>query len=362
MSAQADVFELHRSRAPLILPDDEHNRRLVEQVHPPAWVNPEPSGRYNLVVIGGGTAGLVSAAGAAGLGAKVALIEKHLMGGDCLNFGCVPSKALLSAARAAHSVRTAARFGVATPGDARVHFAEVMKRMRGLRANIAPNDSAHRLAKLGVDVYLGEARFAGPDKVEVGPQILSFRRAVIATGGRPAILPIRGLAEAGFLTNETIFSLTELPRRLVVIGAGPIGCELAQAFRRFGSEVSIVALDPRLLRREDADAAALLATQFEREGIRMFLGAKLQRVERRGSDKLVAFERGDGTEEIAGDEILLAAGLRIGDLARTIHPYPTQAEAWKHLGDASRRARLTPGLRQLFRRWFSLHRGSGARA
>ena len=292
----------------LILPDDHHNRELVENVHPSAWVNPTPAGRYNLVVLGAGTAGLVSAVGAAGLGAKVAIVERHLMGGDCLNFGCVPSKGVLRAARAVQAVRTAEAFGVRTSGLVNIDFAAVMERMRRLRAGISHNDSARRLATLGVDVFIGEAKFVGRDAVHVGGQRLRFSRAVIATGARAADLPIPGLAEAGFLTNETVFSLTELPRRLIVIGAGPIGCELAQAFRRFGSDVTVVSLDARLLPREDADAAAVLAEQLKREGIVTALGAQIRGVERRDGGKVLLFERNGKREEVIGDEILVAVG------------------------------------------------------
>jgi pyruvate/2-oxoglutarate dehydrogenase complex dihydrolipoamide dehydrogenase (E3) component len=293
---------------PPVTPDDAHNRLLVENVHPPAWTNPRPSGRYNLVVLGAGTAGLVSAVGAAGLGARVAIVERHLMGGDCLNVGCVPSKGVLRASRAAASVREAGSYGVRIAGPVEVDFGAVMERMRRLRAGISHNDSAHRLSKLGVDVYFGDARFVAPDAVEVGGATLRFARAVIATGGRPSSPPVPGLAEAGFLTNETVFSLTELPRRLVVIGAGPIGCELAQAFRRFGSEVTVVSLDLRLLPREDEDAAGILARRFEREGVVLRLGAKLLRVERRLGAKVVVFEKGGRVEEEPCDEILVAVG------------------------------------------------------
>jgi pyruvate/2-oxoglutarate dehydrogenase complex dihydrolipoamide dehydrogenase (E3) component len=222
--------------------------------------------------------------------------------------GCVPSKGVLRASRAAAAVREAGAFGVRVAGPVEVDFGAAMERMRRLRAGISHNDSAHRLAKLGVDVYFGDARFVARDAVEVGGARLRFARAVIATGGRAVAPPIPGLAEAGFLTNETVFSLTELPRRLVVVGAGPIGCELAQAFRRFGSDVTVVSLDPRLLPREDADAAAILAGRFEREGIVLRLGAKLLRVERRDGAKVVSFERAGRVEEAVGDEILVAAG------------------------------------------------------
>ncbi len=292
----------------LILPDDVHNRALVHNVHPPTWVNPTPTGRYNLVVLGAGTAGLVSALGAAGLGAKVALIEKYLMGGDCLNFGCVPSKGLLRAAHAVQAVREAAAFGVRTADSVGFDFAAATERMRRLRAGISHNDSAHRLAKLGVDVFLGEARFVGRDAIEVGEKRLHFSRAVIATGASAASPPIRGLAEVGFLTNESVFSLTELPGRLVVIGAGPVGCELAQAFRRFGSYVSIVSDGPRLLPREDPDAAAILTAQFEREGIHIALGANIRRAERQNDAKALVFEREGREQTMIADEILVAVG------------------------------------------------------
>lgn len=292
----------------LIGPDDEHNRALVENVHPSSWTNPTPAGRYNLVVVGGGTAGLVSAVGAAGLGARVALVERDLMGGDCLNFGCVPSKGLLRAARAAHDVRSAGAFGVRIEGSVHADFGAAMARMRRLRAAISSNDSVPRLRDLGVDVYLGDARFCGPDALTVGDRHLRFRKAVVATGARAASIAVPGLADAGYLTNETVFSLAELPRRLVVIGAGPLGCELAQAFRRFGSEVTIVSLDPRLLPREDADAAALVTARFLAEGVHLALGARLVRVAREKGTKVVLFDRGQGEERAEGDDILLAVG------------------------------------------------------
>ena len=231
-------------------PWDEHNQRLVTNVHPPDWKNPTPAARYNLVVIGAGTAGLVVAAGAAGLGARVALIEKHWMGGDCLNVGCVPSKTLLRAARAAHEARTASRFGVRVP-QVEVDFAAVMERVRAVRAGISPHESAKRFSELGVDVFLGAARFRDSDTVEVGGVPLRFKRAVIATGARAVQPDVPGLREAGFLTNETVFNLTTLPRRLAVIGGGPIGCELAQAFQRLGAQVTLFHNKAHLLDRED---------------------------------------------------------------------------------------------------------------
>jgi pyruvate/2-oxoglutarate dehydrogenase complex dihydrolipoamide dehydrogenase (E3) component len=260
------------------------------------------------VVIGAGTAGLVTAAGAAGLGAKVALVEKHLLGGDCLHVGCVPSKAIIRCSRAAFDVREAARFGVRGGSAIEVDFPAVMERMRKLRADLSPIDSAQRFTKLGVDVFLGEARFAGPDTVEVGGKALRFKRAVIATGARAFDPPIPGLAEAGYLTNETVFSLTECPPRLAVIGGGPIGCELAQAFRRLGSQVSLLHKNSHLLDREDMDAAAIVQSAFGREGITLLLNAKIIRVQRDGAGRLIRYESQGKQESLAVDEILIGTG------------------------------------------------------
>ncbi|MEJ7812733.1 MAG: mercuric reductase [Gemmatimonadaceae bacterium] len=289
-------------------PLDEPNRRLVEHVHPPTWTNPRPKDRYHLVVIGAGTAGLVTAAGAAGLGAKVALVERHLMGGDCLTVGCVPSKAVIRAARAWADARGArAEFGgpsVSGEGD----FAAAMERMRRLRAGISPLDGAPRFASLGVDVYFGQGRFTAPDRIEVGGAELRFRRAVIATGACAAVPSVPGLADVGYRTNETIFNLTTLPRRLVVIGGGPIGCELAQAFARFGSAVTVLGSGPRILPRDDEDAARVVAASMARDGVELELDARLTRVERRGSATVIHFEQGGAAREVTADEILLATG------------------------------------------------------
>ncbi|MCA9164505.1 MAG: FAD-dependent oxidoreductase, partial [Planctomycetales bacterium] len=246
-----------------LITDDEHDRQLIANVHPSNWTNPRPTGRYNLVVIGAGTAGLVTAAAAAGLGAKVALIERSLMGGDCLNVGCVPSKGLLSAARVIGSVRDADRFGIQVPAGVEADFSAAMQRMRRLRARISPADSADRFRRLGVDVYLGEAEFVDSGAVTVAGTRLEFKRAVIATGARAAAPPIRGLDDVPYHTNETIFALTQLPPRLGVIGAGPIGCEMAQAFARFGSQVTLIENEHGVLPREDRDAAEIVQRSLE---------------------------------------------------------------------------------------------------
>jgi pyruvate/2-oxoglutarate dehydrogenase complex dihydrolipoamide dehydrogenase (E3) component len=293
-----------------VLPSDAYNARLVENVHPPDWVNPAPAPRYHLAVIGAGTAGLVTAAGAAGLGAKVALIERHLMGGDCLNVGCVPSKALIRAARAAAQVRDAGEFGIRVPSGVGVDFPGIMGRLRRLRAEISPHDSAARFRELGVDVYLGQGQFTGPDTVEAAGHTLRFRRAVIATGSRPQSPPVPGLNEVGFLTNETVFSLTELPQRLAVIGAGPIGCELAQAFARFGSQVALIEAAHGILPKEDTDAAEVVREALLRDGIQiMCCGQDLRVSGEAGGKRLQVGSHGEHHDLIV-DEILVATGRR----------------------------------------------------
>lgn len=291
-----------------LTPADGHNARLVSYVHPPDWLNPSPAPCYNLVVIGAGTAGLVTAAGAAGLGAKVALIERHLLGGDCLNVGCVPSKAIIRSSRALFDAREAGRFGIKLEGPAQADFPAVMERMRKLRADLSPHDSAQRFAGLGVDVFLGEARFAGPDQVEVGGRALRFKRAVIATGARALQPDIPGLAEAGYLTNETVFNLTQRPPRLAVIGGGPIGCELAQAFQRLGSRAFLFHKNAHLLDREDMDAATLVQKAFIYEGITVVLNARITRVERHAAEKIIWYESQGREGSLAVDDILIGTG------------------------------------------------------
>jgi len=292
----------------VIGPDDRYNRDLRAHVHPPVWTNPAPAARYDLVVLGAGTAGLVCAAGAAGLGARVALVERRLMGGDCLNFGCVPSKAILRAAKAWHDAATAAAFGgprVAEAGDT----ARAMERMRRLRAEISPNDSAERFRRLGVDVFFGVARFAASDRVSVDGTELRFRRAVIATGARPVVPPIPGLASAGYRTNETIFELESAPARLAILGAGPIGCEMAQAFARMGTQVTLIDREPRILPRDDADAAEVVARALASDGVTFVGAAGVTSVADRGSERILSLSAADRpSDELAVDELLVATG------------------------------------------------------
>ncbi len=291
-----------------VLPDDEHNRKLLDNVHPSDWVNPEPEPVYNLVVIGAGTAGLISAIATAVLGGKVALIERHLMGGDCLNVGCVPSKSIIRPARLAAEMKNAAAFGLTASEVRQEDFPHVMERMRRLRARFSPDDSAIRYTEQGVDVFFGEGKFIAPNAVEVDGKVLLFKKAVVASGASALHPGFQGLGETGFRTNETIFNLTERPDHLIVIGGGPIGCELAQAFRRLGSEVTII-LRSTFLSKEDPEAAELLGKVFGEEGIDVLRHAFVQRVEKiEAGRKRVVVKIGGEERVVEGDEILVGAG------------------------------------------------------
>ena len=294
-----------------ISPLDEHNTEFLDFLHPKQWMDPTPKPSYNLVVIGAGAGGLVSAAGAAGIGARVALIESHLLGGDCLTVGCVPSKALLRCAKAAAAVRNAAEFGVKVKGDVSVDFGFVMQRMRRLRASIAPIDSAKRYSeKLGVDVFIGKGIFTGKNTIEVNGKTLAFAKAVVATGGTAAIPNIPGLKQVPYLTNATIFNLTELPARLGVIGAGPIGLELAQAFQRFGSQVTVFSRSDKSLPKEDPDAAKIVENSLRRDGVTFAYNVNYKGVESRGGKPPVTMVLGNGGGDrtLEFDAILVAAG------------------------------------------------------
>ncbi len=291
-----------------VFPEDPYDKVLVSNVSPPDWSNPEPSGRYNLVVVGAGTAGLVTAAGAAALGAKVALVENHFLGGDCLNHGCVPSKAVIRSARMAEDVRMAGDFGIRIPEGVAVDFSAVMERMRRLRSKISFHDSAKRFRDLGVALFFGEARFTGKDSLEVGGKKLRFSKAVIATGARAVEPPIEGLRQAGYLTNETVFSLTERPQRFAVIGGGPLGCELAQAFQRLGAKVTVIHTGEHLLGREDSDAARIIQETFLKEGVQLLLDARPEKITKTDEGKIVFYENKGGKVRLVVDEILLGVG------------------------------------------------------
>ena len=274
------------------------------------WARPATYDR-NLVVIGAGAGGLVSAYIAAAVKAKVTLVEQHRMGGDCLNYGCVPSKALLRSAKLAHEIHQAHRLGL-RDASAQVDFAAVMARIQQVVRDIEPHDSVERYTGLGVDVVQGRARITSPWQVEIttdqGVQTLSTRSIVIATGARPFVPPIPGLAEVGCLTSDTVWGLTALPRRLVVLGGGPIGCELAQAFARLGAQVTQVEMAPRLMVREDEDAATLVHQALQADGVRVLTGHQAVRCERQGEAKQLIVKHGDAELAIDFDELLCAVG------------------------------------------------------
>ncbi|BAZ07750.1 mercuric reductase [Calothrix sp. NIES-3974] len=291
-------------------PMDEYNQKLISHVHPPDWVNPQPADCYDLVVIGAGTAGLVVAAGAAGLdvGLKVALVEKHLMGGDCLNVGCVPSKCMIRSSRVVGEIWSAKALGINPPVQIDVDFPAVMERMRRLRSGISHHDSAQRFQKLGVDVFLGSGHFLQNNVVQVGNKTLPYKKAVIATGARPVRPSIKGIMEAGFLTNETVFSLTKLPKRLAVIGGGPIGCELAQVFQRLGSQVILFHNASHILNKEDTDAAEILQNVFLREGIQLLLNSQIHSVEKTAEGKIIHGISNGSKICVVVDDILVGTG------------------------------------------------------
>lgn len=290
-----------------IEPLDEHNTSLIADVHPQDWVNPEPDGRYNLVVIGAGTADLVAAAGAAGIGAKVALIERNLMGGDCLNTGCVPSKAVIRSGRVAATIKQAGEFGIQS-SEPSIDFAKVMERMRKLRSDISPNDSAARFKELGVDVYLGQGTFTSNTTIEVDGKTLTFSKAVIATGARASAPPIPGLDTVPYLTNETLFNLTEQPKRFGVIGAGPIGCEMAQTFARLGSEVTLFEMADTILPREDPEAASIVSSAMNGDGVNLITGVQDMQVSSTADGiQIQRSEKGE-TKTTTIDTLLVAVG------------------------------------------------------
>ena len=290
-------------------PDEgPHDRDLCDNVRPPKWRNPVPRGPYRLLVIGAGPAGLAAARGAAALGATVALVERDLLGGDCLNFGCVPSKPLIRTARVYAEMRNAARYGARAPIDIQVDFASAMDRMRRIRARLSRGDSAARLAASGIDVYFGAASFTGADSVDVDGTRLRFKKAVIATGSRSMLPAIPGLAEAGYLTNETVFEVKSLPASVLVIGGGPIGCELAQAFARFGSRVVIAHREPLFLPKEERDAAQMVADALGRDGVEVHLNTEVVNVRIEGGKKVVDTLNAGNVGTIVVDEILTGIG------------------------------------------------------
>jgi pyruvate/2-oxoglutarate dehydrogenase complex dihydrolipoamide dehydrogenase (E3) component len=324
-----------------VWPLDEYNTELLNNVHPPNWQDPRgTNNHYDMVVIGGGTAGLITAAGSAGVGARVAMIEEHMLGGDCLNVGCVPSKTLIHSANLAHTVRgdvqRLSEAGISLdPVAVQVDFTKVMERVRKIRSEISHHDSAERYSKeLGVEVFIGRGKFTSETSVEVNGQTLTFKRAAIATGGYPALISMDGLKELYqqatepkadtprpvIITNETIFNLTKAPKKLVVVGAGVIGAEIAQAMQRLGVPTSILGRSGRILNKEDPDMADVVKKQMQADGVDFRLDVtEYHKIEVTGTVldngypemKVIFQEKGcENPTEMICDAFLVAAGRR----------------------------------------------------
>lgn len=301
---------------PTMEPQDQYNTNLLDNVHPVPWTNPTPDGQYNLVVVGAGTAGLITAAIAGSLGAKTALIERHFMGGDCLNVGCVPSKGVIRGARAAAELQWLAEQGLSQAlGGAKVDFRVAFERMRRIRSEISSHDSPMRYRdEFGVDVYIGNGKFTGKRTITVTGQDgsereLRFARAAITTGARAAAPPIPGLDSVPYLTNETIFSLTELPESLAVIGGGPIGCEMAQSFARYGATVDLFEAAERILIREDPEVSEIVQQAMQRDGVRIHCNAGVSGFAMDGDRVVVnAATKAGQPIQVTAEKLLVAIG------------------------------------------------------
>jgi pyruvate/2-oxoglutarate dehydrogenase complex dihydrolipoamide dehydrogenase (E3) component len=293
--------------APKTKPNDEDV--FLRRVRPELWQNPIPTGVYDLVVLGAGPAGIAAAEEAARLGVRVALIERNRIGGNSLNTGSIPSKAIVKSAGVYAAMHEAERFGAPMPSEPSLDFAKVMERMCRVRTRISEHHSVEKLRALGIDIVFDMARFEAADTMRVGDAVLRFKKAIIATGARPkAPLEIPGLEQAGYRTSATIFDMEALPKRLAVIGGGPLGCELAQAFSRLGAHVTIVQNDAKFLPREERDAAEILSRSMARDGVEIRLNTTV--VGARGTDgaKILETVNNDVKDEIEADEVLLSIG------------------------------------------------------
>jgi pyruvate/2-oxoglutarate dehydrogenase complex dihydrolipoamide dehydrogenase (E3) component len=292
--------------APRAKPD--HESIFCRRVRPPDWVNPKPRSVYDLIIVGAGPAGLAAAEYAAQQGFSVALIERNRMGGNSLNVGSVPSKAIISTARVYGSMRDADEFGAPIPNEPALDFGEVMARMRRLRARLSEYHSVDELTALGVDIFFATARFASADTFLADNTRLQFKKALIATGARPKTPDIPGIDQIGYCTSTTIFEMAALPKNIAVIGGGPLGCELAQAFCRLGSHVTIVQSAPKFLPREERDAAEILSRSMARDGVDIRLNTTVVGARREGNKKILETVNNAVKGEVQADEILVSIG------------------------------------------------------
>lgn len=288
--------------------NDEAEAALRENLCPRDWLQPDFAGRYDLIILGAGPSGIAAARDAALLGAKVALIERDRVGGVSFNTGSVPSKAIARTGRLYADMRNAGKYGGQVPPSLPLDFRAAMERVVRIQSRLSRDISAGRLSEMGVHLYFGNARFSSPETVAVAGRALRFRKALIATGSRPTAPEIPGIAETRYLTNEDMFSLRTCPRRLLVIGGGPLGCEMAQAYRRFGSEVVIAQDDPMFLPNEERDAAQLLSDSLARDGVEIHLNATVVAVRSQGSDKIADLVTDGRKFSVAADELLVGIG------------------------------------------------------
>lgn len=285
---------------------DSFQNKFLQDIFPENWINPEPQNQYDLLVVGGGPGGMTAATIAKSYNVSVAIVEKEHFGGECLSYGCIPSKAMLRSSRVAQEIRRAKEYGLEIPKGWNVDFHAVMQRVHDLQTTISPHDSVEHFKKLGIDVFLGTGTFTRPNRLEVANKTINFKKAIIVTGTQPIQLHVPGLDQSDYLTNQTIFNLSTLPRRLVVIGGGPISCELSQAFLRFGSQVTLITHGSQLLSRDELIASKRLQEVFQNEGMQIFTQTTVQRAEKRGSEKLLYLDT--TTNPLVADEILVAIG------------------------------------------------------
>jgi len=288
--------------------DRDDRAALIRRVRPQDWCNPPPREIYDLVVVGAGPAGIEAAQYARRLGLTIALVERNQLGGNSLNAGSIPSKTLIHSARLCAQIRDAAEFAVSSPTELKLDFAALKARMMRVRARIAEYHAVDRLLHDGVEIFFGEAQFSGPSKVTLDAISLHFKKAIVATGARPNPSNFPGLDDVGYRTSTNIFDMPELPQRLVVIGGGPLGCELAQAFCRLGSRVTIIQNDPKFLPREERDAAELLSESMARDGVSIMLNTTVTGAHAEAGSKFVDGQNYDTKVSVPADEILLSIG------------------------------------------------------